>query len=79
MYSGFLQTSAPELFTKIISHNNIMLFNYSRINFNPWCLTGPECGSADAYNTVLKVQNSDIPLTASKGETSPFEICHLFF
>ena len=48
MYSGFRQTSATELFTKIISNVNIMLFNYSRIKFNFWRLIGPECGSAGA-------------------------------
>ena len=58
MYSRFLQTSATELFTKIISNVNIMLFNYSRIKFNLWRLTGPECGSADAYNTALKIQSA---------------------
>ena len=58
MYSGFLETSATELFTKIISNVNIMLFNYSRIKFNLWRLTGPECGSADAYNTALKIQSA---------------------
>ena len=58
MYSGFLETSATELFTKIISNVNIMLFNYFRINFNFWRLTGPECGSADAYNTFLKIQTA---------------------
>ena len=61
MYSGFRQTSATELFTKMISNVNIMLFNYSRIKFNFWRLTGPECGSADAYNTVLKIQTAISP------------------
>ena len=61
MYSRFLQTSATELFTKIISNVNIMLFNYSRIKFNFWRLTGPECGSGDAYNTVLKIQTAISP------------------
>ena len=42
MYSGFLQTSAAELCTKIISKVNIMFFNYSRKKFNLWRLTGPE-------------------------------------
>ena len=55
MYSGFIKTSVADLFTKIINNVNIMLFNYSRIKFNLWCLTGPEYGSADAYNTVLKI------------------------
>ena len=61
MYSGFLLKSATELFTKIISDVNIIFFNYSRIKFNLWRLTGPECGSADAYNTVLKIQTSISP------------------
>ena len=56
MYSGFLQTSATELFTKIISNVHTMLFNYSCIRFNLWHLTGPECDSADACNTVLQTQ-----------------------
>ena len=61
MYSGFLQTPATELFTKIISNVNIILFNYSYIKFNFWRLTGPECGSADAYNTGLKFQTAISP------------------
>ena len=61
MYSGFLQTSATELFTKIINNANIMLFNYSRIKFSLWGLTGPGYGSADAYNTVLKIQTAISP------------------
>ena len=35
-----------------------MLFNYSCIRFNLWHLTGPECDSADAYNTVLEIQTA---------------------
>ena len=61
MYLGFLKTSATELFTKIISNVNMMLFNYSLIKFNLWRLTGPACGSADAYNTVLKIQTAISP------------------
>ena len=60
MYSGFLQTSATELFTKIINNAN-MLFNYSRIKFSLWGLTGPGYGSADAYITVLKIQTAISP------------------
>ena len=62
----FLQTSATELFTKIISNVNIMLFNCSRITFNPWRLTGPECGSADAYKTVLKIKTVISPWQQAK-------------
>ena len=38
-----------------------MLFNYSRIKFNLWRLTGPECASVDAYNTALKIQTAIFP------------------
>ena len=56
-----------------------MLFNYSCIKFNLLRLTGPGWDSADAYNTVLKIQTAYISLTANLGETSPFEISHLLF
>ena len=61
MYSGFLQISATELFTKMISNINIMLFNYSCIKFNLWRWAGPECDSADIYNRVLKLQTTISP------------------
>ena len=73
IYSGFLQTSGMELFTKIISNVNIMLFNYSRIKFNLWRLTGPECGSADAYNTVLKIQIAISPWQQVKVKSLHFK------
>ena len=38
-----------------------MFFSYFRIKFNLWRLTGPECGSADAYNTVIKIQTAISP------------------
>ena len=38
-----------------------MLFNYSRVKFNFWRLTGLECGSPYAYNTVLKIQTAISP------------------
>ena len=60
MYLGFLQTSATELFAKIISNVNLM-FNYSRIKFNLCRLTGRECDSADACNTVPKIQTAISP------------------
>ena len=60
MYLGLLLTSGTELFTKIVSNVN-MLFNYFCIKFDLWHLTGPECGPADSYNTVLKIQTAISP------------------
>ena len=61
MYSGALETSTTELFTKTVSKVNIKPWTIlaKRSILGPWL--GPEHTSADRYNTVLKIQVDKSP------------------